>query len=285
MSKKTPILGAIALIAAPSLAQAQTASLHGFADVSLKNTYITPGGVVASTAGNTIQALNGLVVDLPQDPKAALTDLSFTAGTWSDFNPGYDRAFNKESFVEFHWFVGANAVIDQHWKVGAQYVEFISPSKAFKTEKNMLFTLAFDDSAYFKTFSIQPHVNLFYATAGDSTVVTGKPGGTFSLDIGATPTRDLRSYGWPLILSAPTYATVGSSEFWGGTSSFGLFSTGLKATYPLESLPAAMEHWALYGSGQYFNLTNDHLVTAEKIVTGKSDRDIGILSLGITLDF
>ena len=285
MSNKVRFLGAIAFLVLPGMADAQPANLHGFADVSLKNDYITPGGVVASTAGNTIQALNGLVIDLPQDSQGSLTDLSFTAGTWSDFNPGYDRAFNKESFVEFHWFVGGNAVIDQHWKVGAQYVEFISPSKAFKTEKNILFSLAFDDSQYFKTFSIQPHINLFYATAGDSTVVTGKAGGTFDVDIGATPTLDLRSYGWPLILSAPTYVTVGPSEFWGGDSNFGLFSTGLKATYPIDSVPAAMGHWALYGSAQYYNLTNDRLVTAQRLVTGRTARDIGILSLGVTLDF
>src|SRR4051794_9279831 len=65
--------------AAPALAQAGGASLHGFADLSLKNDYITPRGLHVTSDGATIQFLNGLVLDFPQDPAGVVTDVSVSA--------------------------------------------------------------------------------------------------------------------------------------------------------------------------------------------------------------
>src|SRR5205085_669633 len=159
--------------------------------VSYKNDYITPRGLHVTAAGSTVQALDGLVLDFPLDPKATFTDVSFVVGTWSDWNPNFDPARNKESFNEFDWFIGASTKIGKDWKFGAQYVEFISPQQAFKTERNIEFCLSFDDSAYLKTVNFQPYVKLFYAVSGDSTVVLGNHGGTFDVEIGAAPSIDL----------------------------------------------------------------------------------------------
>jgi hypothetical protein len=52
-------------------------------------------------------------------------------------------------------------------------------------------------------------VKLFYAASGDSTVVTGKMG---NIEIGAVPTLDLNTYGVPVVLTAPTWVTVGPSS-------------------------------------------------------------------------
>src|SRR5262245_33424622 len=108
------IFGAIAAIAflssAPAFAQDAGASLHGYADLSVKNDYITPRGLHVTTKGTTIQFLNGLVLDVPLDPKSIIPDVSFSAGTWTDFNPGHG-APNTRTLNEFDWFVGANAKI------------------------------------------------------------------------------------------------------------------------------------------------------------------------------
>lgn len=285
MSNKFWSFGIFVLLAAPATAQAQDVSLHGFASVTIQNDYITPRGLVVTAEGDTVQAVDGLVLDIPQDPAGLISDVAVLAGTFTDWNPNYDPSHNKESFNEFDWFVGANAVVGQDWKAGAQYVEFISPQDAYVTERNVEFSLSFNDGNYLKSFTIQPYVKLFYAISGGSTVATGNAGGTYDVEIGASPTIDLHSYGIPLILSAPTWVTVGPSSFWGGGGNAGVFSTGLKATYPLGMLPATAGHWALYGGYQYYHLINDQLVLAESILNGKSDRDVGLVQFGVSLGF
>jgi hypothetical protein len=285
MIGKLGVVGALAAAAAiPVIASAQDLSLHGFADVSFKNDYLTPRGLHVTAHGQTVQALDGLVLDLPLDPKGFFTDVSFVGGTWTDWNPGFDPARNKESFNEFDWFVGANTKVGQDWKLGAQYVEFISPQQAFGTERNMEFSVAFDDSSYFKGYSFQPYVKLFYAMSGDSTVVLGRHGGTFDVEVGAVPNIDLHGYGVPFVLSAPTWITFGPSDFWGGGGNTGVFSTGLKATYPLP-LPPSAGHWGLYGSYQFYDLINTRLITAQTLLTGKTGRDDSIFSVGVSLGF
>ena len=285
MLNKLTFIGLFALLAgAPAVAAAEDVSLHGFVDVSLKNDYITPRGLLVTSKGDTVQALDGLVLDFAQDPKGAVTDFSLVGGTWSDWNPSYDPTRNKEAFNELDWFVGANAKLGADWKIGAQFVQFVSPQKAFIDEDNVEFSLAYDDSSHFKGFSFQPYAKLFYNLAGGSTVVVGRTGGSFDVELGAAPNIDLHPYNVPLIVSAPTWITVGPQDFWGGGGEAGVFSTGLKVTYPL-SLPASAGHWSVYGGYQYYDLINDRLVLAESLLNGKSGRDVNTFSVGVGLGF
>lgn len=283
MKKIFGMAAAIALLgAAPAFAQDPGPSLHGFADLSVKNDYITPRGLHVTSKGTTIQFLNGLVLDVPLDPASIVPDVSFVAGTWTDFNPGYG-APNSKSFNEFDWFVGANAKLGKKVTVGAQYVEFISGQSAFETEKNIEFSLAYDDGL--KPIALHPYAKLFWAIDGDSTVVVGKRGDTFDVELGAAPTLDLHPYDIPLVLSAPTWITVGPESFWGGGGNAGVFSTGLKVTYPLKTPPAA-GHWSVYAGYQYYHLINDQLVLAQSILNpGKDDRDVHLVQAGIGLGF
>lgn len=276
------LCGALACVmATPVLAQA---SLHGFADLSVKNDYITPRGLRVTSKGGTIQFLNGLVIDVPQDPSATITDVSFVAGTWSDFNPGF-KSPNTQAMNEFDWFVSGNVKIGKSLSAGAQYVEFISAPGAFKTEKNIEFSLGFDDSSYMKPVAIHPYAKFFWAMTGDSTVVVGKRGHTFDVEIGAVPTFDLHPYNVPVVLTAPTWITVGPKSYWGGDDNVGVFTTGLKATYALPTPPAA-GHWSVYAGYQYYNLVNDRLRLAESILNnGKTDRSLHLFQVGVGLGF
>ena len=68
MQKIFGMAAAIACLSvAPAFAQ-DGVSLHGFADLSVKNDYITPRGLHVTSKGTTIQFLNGLVLDVPLDP-------------------------------------------------------------------------------------------------------------------------------------------------------------------------------------------------------------------------
>ncbi len=285
MVTKLAVVGVLAALAgAPTMAAAQELSLHGFGDVSVKNDYVTPRGLPVTTAGETVQAVDGLVLDQPLDPKGFFTDVSFVAGTFMDWNPDYDHHRNSESFNEIDWFLGVNTRIGKDWRVGVQFVEFDSPQKAYVAEKNIEFSAAFDDSPYMPVVKFQPYVKLFYAVAGGSTVAVGKPGGTFDVEIGADPTFDLKRYDIPLILSAPSWVTVGPSDFWGGGGNGGVFSTGLRLTHPLP-LPPSAGHWSIYGGYQFYHLINDRLVFAEYLLDGRTARNISLYMAGVSLGF
>jgi hypothetical protein len=274
---------AAAALTTPGLAQAAGASLHGFADVSVKNDYITPRGLRVTSDGMAVQFLNGLVIDVPQDPAGTITDTSYVVGAWTDFNPGVS-ALHTHTLNEFDWFVGANAKIGKSWNAGVQFVQFISGPGAFKTENNIEFSLAYDDAL--KPIKLNPYAKFFWAVSGDSTVVTGKRGGTFDVELGAVPTVDLGGFGLPATLSAPTWVTVGPESYWGkGGGNAGVVSTGLKLTVPIKT-PPATGHWSVYAGYQYYHLINDNLVLAESIINnGKHSRNLHLIQAGIGLGF
>jgi len=263
------------------MASAEGWQLHGFGDVSIKNDYVTPRGLVVTTKGVTVQVLNGLVAVSPGG-------VAFHAGTWLDINPGYSRADGNITAVnEFDYFFGVDYDILPKLNVGVEYSEFISgqPSVAFKNEHNIEFHAKYKDSDA-KGFTINPYAKLFWAAwSKSSTVVLGKAGGTFDVELGAVPTVKTGS----VTFSAPTWITVGPKSYWGKgplkDSNVGVISTGLKASVPV-SLFSSGAHASVYGFGQYYHLANDNLVLAKAILnSGDHKRNHAVFGVGLNVGF
>lgn len=242
-------------------------AIHGFADYSVKPNYITPRGLLVTNDGVTSQILGGRV--FVTSPATSLV-----VGIWTDIDSGGSQSSDTVgAWNEFDYFVGFNYSPVKDVKLGASYVVFLSPPGAFKTEQNIEFTASYDDSAG-GAFSFQPYAKLFWAVDGDSTVVLGKRGKTFDVELGLVPTLALGQ----LTLTAPTWVTVGPKEYWsGGTSdaffptdgsNFGVLSTGLSLKTPLAFVPARFGGWYAYGGLQYYHLINDSLVDANSLTTG-----------------
>lgn len=264
-----------------SMASAEGWQLHGFGDVSVKNDYVTPRGLVVTTKGVTIQVLNGLVAVSPGG-------VAFHAGTWVDINPGYSKADGNITAVnEFDYFFGVDYDIMPKLNVGVEYSEFISgqPSVAFKNEHNIEFHAKYKDSAD-KGFTINPYAKLFWAAwSKSSTVVLGKAGDTFDIELGVVPTVKTGA----LTLSAPTWVTVGPKTYWGlgaaKDGNVGVFSTGLKASTPV-SLFSSGAGASVYAFAQYYNLINDNLVAAKAILnSGANKRSHLQFGAGINVGF
>lgn len=263
------------------------ASLHGFGEVSVKNDYVTPRGLVVTTGGATVQVLNGLVLVLP-------SGVAFHAGTWTDLNPGYSKADGNISTVnEFDFFVGVDAEIAKGLKAGVEYVQFISgqPSVAFKDERNIEFSLKYSDAPD-AAFSFNPYAKLFWAfSSKSSTVVLGKAGGTFDVEIGAVPTLKASA----VTLSAPTWVTVGPKSYWltktnaavfgADRGNFGVISTGLKASTPLSFIKGGAGA-NVFVSAQYYHLINDGLQTSKALLnSGDHKRDHVVFGGGLGFNF
>ena len=263
-------------------------AIHGFNDLTVKNDYITPRGLLVSSNRFTTQILNGLVGDVFHDPGSPIDDVSLVAGIWNDIDSG-QNSLTVGPWNEFDWFVGTNFEIQKIWTFGVSYVAFLSPPGNFSAEHNVEFSLKLDDSALLAPISLHPYVKLFYEFAGPSVVVTGKGAGTFDVELGAVPTLDLHPYSVPATLTAPTWVTVGPSDFWGGGGNVGVFSTGFTTTFPLDGVPKRYGSWNFHFGLQYYHEVNNKLLVAQTLLgtagTGSGHRDIAVGFAGIGLNF
>jgi hypothetical protein len=50
------------------------------------------------------------------------------------------------------------------------------------------------------------------------------------------------------------------------SSTLGLFSTGLKATAPVTSIPERYGKWRLYAGFRYYHIINDGIVAANRLL-------------------
>lgn len=275
-------ISALLLSACSTVALADTPAwaLHGFGDVSIKNDYVTPRGLVVTTSGATSQVLGGLVLVAPNG-------IAFHAGTWTDLNPGFSKKENTTAVNEFDFFFGVDGNITPRVNVGVEYSQFISgqPKFAFKTERNIEFSLKYKDGSKDSVLTINPYAKLFWAFSGkSSTVVLGKAGDTFDIELGAVPTYKGKGF----TLSAPTWITVGPKTYWGvkkPDGNVGVFSTGLKASTPLTFIKSGAGA-SVYAFGQYYNLINDNLVTSKAILnSGAHKRDHVVFGGGVSFGF
>src|SRR2546428_9977773 len=79
--------------------------VHGFSDVTFKNDYLTPRGLLVTNKGLTIQILNGFVAPVYSSASGPISDVSLVAGVWNDLNPSHQ---NAPTYNEFDAFGGVN---------------------------------------------------------------------------------------------------------------------------------------------------------------------------------
>ena len=272
-------------------------NIHTFFDLVFKNDYITPRGLLVSNSGLTIQTLSGIIFDLYKNPDCFINEVSVTLGIWNDFWTDQNDPV-VGPWNELDWFIGPTFIIAKDWKLTAQYIEFLSPPGHFRPERNAEFTLSYDDSKWKLPIVLNPYTKLFWAIAGDSTVVVGKPGGTYYFEFGMIPTMDLSNYGLSLVWTMPTWFSVGPPDFWNGgalglknvNTPFGVFSTGLRGTVPLKFLKDCFGDWSFYFGVQYYYLINTNLLEAQLVTLGissidKAHRNVVVPCVGLNFNF
>jgi hypothetical protein len=247
--------------------------LSGVLDVSVQNDYITPRGVVVTTHGVALQTLGAANLTLSNG-------ITFTGGVWVDFNPGYSKtAASTRGVNETDPFFGVSYKASKRLTVGARYWAFVGNNFP-RTANNLEFSAAYADGDPSRPFSVNPYAKLFWEVSGSSTTGVGKNGHTFDVEVGAVPTYNAG----PVILSVPTWLTVGPKSFFGpiDDGSLGVISTGLTVTKPLDLGPRAGK-WAIYAKVQYYHLANDNLVLV-KSALNEGDHDSDQVQFGVGLN-
>src|SRR5467141_1199085 len=81
--------------------------VHGFVDLSFKNDYITPRGLLVTNTGLTTQALMGLALDLYKDKGGFVNLISVYGGMWNDVWSKQNHPIVKD-WNEVDWFLGVS---------------------------------------------------------------------------------------------------------------------------------------------------------------------------------
>ena len=252
--------------------------------------------MLVTNTGLTTQVLLGASVNVYSNPKACfLNKCALFGGMWNDLCTSQHNP-TVGNWNEFDWFAGIQFTIAKNWSFSTQYIAFLSPPGNFKTEQNIEFSLSYDDSAFKLPIVLNPYIKFFLAVAGDSTVVVGKRGGTYDIEIGINPTLKLKQYA--LTLSLPTWVTVGPAAFWnGGTlglkdvknKNCGVFSTGFKGIANL-GIPKSYGNWYVDAGIQYYYLINRNLMQAQTVTLQLSSinsahRSVAVAYLGFGSQF
>ena len=259
-------------------------SIHGFTEVAFKSAYITPRGLVVSKQGLTTQILHGLVLGL-WEGAGVVRDVALVTGLWADFN-SEQRHTHARTLNELDYFGGLSAKLSRRFEAAATYVVFLSPPHNFKPEHNLEFKLAYADGRLPSDTTLNPYAKLFWALQGDSTVLLGRRGKTYDVELGAVPSRTWRvGSRIPVTTSLPTFLTLGGPGFFGGGQALGVFSTGPKVSVPLNLIPARLGSWHADAGLAYFHLANDNLVQASRILGNGGRRDEWVTSAHLGMGF
>jgi hypothetical protein len=338
---RAAIVGTLATVAAMGYAHAADQDLpvkapppplldqldvHGYFDMSFMNDRVTGNGLLVSKNGLTTYLDEGLIFDIYKNKNGFINDISLDVGT-SNFLYSLQNDPHVGAWNEFDWWVNGSVKFARDWTFGAEYIEFLFPASDLPTnppgaERNLQFSLNYNDSWTGWPITFNPYVKLWDHTSGPANVVLGNTYSALEVFLGMTPTIDLMKYaGLPITLSAPTSFTVGPTNFWNrndGTtnlcaplsspaagapsapcslSNFGYVTTGLTGVTPLTTLiPKRLGTWSLKYGFQYYHIINDALLAAQEFTSGASgnsavngtfsqtERDIvvGFVGMGMT---
>jgi hypothetical protein len=258
-----------------------------FIQSTFSTDYITPRGLHVSNKGVTWQPLTVINMDV-YSGKGLISDVTAYGGIWQDWNT-QQHIKPDGSFQEIDPFVGVKTTIAKAFTLDFQYVDFISPNGSYTTEQNLSLKLSYHDT-FLKDFSFNPYINPFYEVTGSSTVVTGRNGGTFDVEVGMVPTYTLKAIkDYPITITFPTWFTVGPKNFWDATgqtkNNFGVLSSGLQLAIPLSFIPKKFGAWTAFTGFQYYNELNNNLMTASHILGTGGHRNIYVGTAGVNVFF
>ena len=267
-------------------AAAEAPNIHGFIEVPFKTAYVTPRGLVVENAGLVIQPVAGFV--FPIGDFGAVKNVTFVTGVWNSINTNQGD-HSVGAWNELDYFASLSGVVGK-FSGTFTYSPWYSPPHNFQIEHTADFKLTYDDTGLIAPdFAIKPYMDFFWSIAGDSTVILGRRGSTWYVELGITPSYTYKGIqNYPLTFTFPTYFSVGPSHFWnaaGDGGNFGVASTSVNVSMPLAFIPARYGFWHADAGVQYFYLLNGTLVDAGTLASGNDNRNVVNASVGFGVNF
>jgi hypothetical protein len=270
---------------------AESPNIHGFFSSPFKTAYVTPRGLVVQNEGVVWQPVVGLV--FPIGDLGALKHFTVVGGIWNSVD-SVEHDARVGPWDEMDAFVSFSGTVADVISLNFTYSPWSFPqSGGPKTEHNVDFKVGYDDSKLWGTsgFALNPYVDFFYNISGGSTVVLGRTGGAYYVEPGIAPSFTFKAMPqYPVTLTLPIYTHVGESTYWDahhtfGHSAFGLISASANLSVPLSFIPARYGHWHGDLGVTYDYLINNALLHAGTILSGNTNHNVIVGSLGVGVNF
>jgi len=289
----TPVNSAVNSIAAPTSSIESPGILSGLLNLEFSNYHLTPRGLNLQDRGLVSQPKLLLYWKLygNRDPKADVNEVTLTTGVWNDVDT-VQSGVRPSNWNEIDPSFGINVKFLRDWTFESPFTAFMSEAHCYPTTWNWDPRLTYHDH-FLPDFSFNPYVEFFDELFNKSTVVfdwnTAQPG--YYGVIGFDPTYVFRDI--PLKLELPSNINLVSNDYYqrsngtGGGSGFGLISTMLKATVPLEFMPKNYGQWSVYAAVQYDYLNNPGLLDGNQALqtTSNRQRSYVVFHGGLTIRF
>lgn len=279
---------------------ANTLNVHGTVQGTLTTDYISRG-VLLENQGLIFQPQAELAFTLFDNPDApSFGKGTFIVGIWNSIHSNHEFAGSvggqgettMSAWYEFDWYVGFGLNLTPELALTAVYQEFLSPSDAFGTAKNIEVKFTYNDAkvwekgALWEGFSLQPYVKGFYEVDGKAG--TGAEEG-FYVEVGVTPAYTIAPKSdLPITIGFPIFAGFGFEEFYASANEedelFGFVAGGVTATVPLNFLTErGWGEWKYTVGGYYYYFgdgTEDFNAGA-----GGGDNSEWVATTGFSLSF
>ena len=277
--------------------------------VEFANEYVTPRGMIVRDEGLTIQPLLLMFVPLYKGD-SFINSVKLVGGVWNDFgttgvskHPAYGSD-PKTNWTEIDPIAGISVGFAKHYSLDVTYSAFAEQILDIGTSHNLEVKLSLDDSEYLGAFALHPSFAYWQELQGKATDADvpfnvfgpspnsgtfAKPGPSYYFDVGIDPSYTFKNLAG-LKIDAPCSVLLPNKrfygEYFGHSSVVGLVDLGLKATIPLDFMPAGYGHWSFHTGFKYqyyvdHNLYNLNIFNAP----GKPTRDTWQVYAGISAFF
>jgi len=255
--------------------------VHFLIQTEFASGYTTPRGMIVRDHGLTIQPLLLTFVDLYKS-NGFINSVTAVGGVWNDLGTsGVSKhppfgSHPKTSWTEIDSIGGLSIGFAKHFTLDVTYIVFFEQILDIATAQNLETKLSFDDSDFLGAFALHPHLLYWQELVNKTTdadvpfEVLGPspksgsnphPGEGLYIDVGVAPSCTFKQAGdlkieTPCSLLLPNSRFYG--EYYGNSSTLGLFELGLKASAPLTFMPKAYGNWGIHAGlkYQYYNDKN-----------------------------
>ena len=272
---------------APQASAEESSIFRGFLDLRLSDAYITPRGLVVENEGLVFQPLFLLFADLYQS-NGPLSQVTAYVGIWNSIHSHVPEGVDSSTsnWNEMDFLSGVDFTIDRDWTVGLSYQYWVSPSDAFESASLLETTVSYGGQFLERSirgkFSLNPYFKFFVELDNKATVSSTDE--SYNVEVGFVPRYVFDGY--PLSLDMHTFVTFPGDGFYSEDSTVGLFSTGLKVTAPLTSIPKRYGAWSVYAGFRYYYIVNDGILTGNgQLAPGSESRNQAHAIGGVTLAF
>ena len=252
-------------------------------NVEFANEYVTPRGMLVRTEGLTIQPLLLSFIHVYKGD-GFINSATIVGGVWNDFgtstvsvHPPFGSP-DKTHYTEIDPIFGVSIGFAKHFTLDVTYTAFVEQILDIGTSNHLDSKLSFDDSDYLHAFALHPYFEYWQELTGKATdadvpeAVFGPssksghnpaPASSYYFEVGLDPQYTFKNVLGGLKVELPCRVLLPNERFYGDyyghSSTVGLYELGIKGTIPITCIPASYGHWSFHTGFKWMDFVDDNL--------------------------